>query len=127
MHSPLRILIYAESSGHRELTALLRQTNFLAQREWEVQVTDDFEDLRRLLVEWAPRLTLVDAPGAEGFEAAYQARCARPCNPVFWFSDDRNFALQAHRMECAYFATHPVTAGNLDRAFRKCERMGVRL
>jgi len=123
----LRIMIYGDFDQHRSLAALLKESAYLTQRNWTVRTTDDFEDLRQQLVEWDPRLTIVAAQGADGFEAAYQARSSRPCNPVFWFSDDRNFALQAHRMECMYFSTTPVTAEKLDRAFDKCCRLGHRL
>lgn len=127
MRNQLRILIYGDPSQTKELTGLLGEAPFLAGRTWDVRFTNDTEDLQQQLVEWDPRVTIVSAPGAGGLEAAYQARATRPCNPVFWFSDDRNFAMQAHRMECMYFSIHPITAEKLNRAFAKCGHMGLRI
>lgn len=44
---------------------------------------------------------------------------------VFWFSDDCNFSIHSHRLDCAYFAKKPLTFEMLDKAFYRCKSLGI--
>jgi len=79
------------------------------------------------LVDWEPTLMIALADGAEGMECAYRSRERRPCLPVFWFSDDREFGMQSYRLNCAYFSTKPITEDKLNHAIQRCQHLGIQL
>ena len=123
----LRTLIYGANDESREVVELLQ--TILAQREREHQClhTDNLDDFQVRLVEWNPGLAIVLANGAAGMEGVYLVKRSNPDIPIFWFSDDRNFGMQSHRLECAYFAAKPVTREKLEKAFQRCTHVGVNL
>lgn len=47
---------------------------------------------------------VVLSDGAAGMEAAMIIRRLCPTLPLIWFSDDSSFAVQAYRLDAAYFA-----------------------
>ena len=91
----------------------------------EVSCIDDLEELTEALVDQEPTLLIVTADGAEGMEAVYRARERRPCIPVFWFSDDKDFGVLSYRLNCAYFSTKPITAEKMTSAVQRCKRLGI--
>lgn len=50
------------------------------------------------------RAAVVLSDGAAGMEAAMIIRRLCPQLPLIWFSDDSTFAVQAYRLDAAYFA-----------------------
>lgn len=92
----------------------------------KVNCVENLEEMTAVLVDWDPTLIIVVADGAEGMECVYRARERRPCLPVFWFSDDRDFSVISYRLECAYFSTKPPTAEKLQNALQRCRRLGIR-
>ncbi len=91
----------------------------------EYRHVNDMEEFEAALVEWEPSLTVVVADGAAGLESVFRSRNRRPCVPVFWFSDDREFGMQSYRLECAYFSTKPITHDKLSHAIARCEHIGI--
>ena len=91
----------------------------------EYRCVNDLEEFEQALAVWMPSLVIVLADGAAGLESVYRSRLRRPCLPVFWFSDDREFGMQAYRLDCAYFSTKPVTPEKMSSAIRRCEHIGI--
>lgn len=91
----------------------------------EYRHVNDMEEFEAALVEWEPSLTVVVADGAAGLESVFRSRNRRPCVPVFWFSDDREFGMQSYRLECAYFSTKPITKDKMSNAIARCDHVGI--
>lgn len=125
MTSKVKIMLFGNSIACREAEELLGQVAAFQSTEHEVCCIDDLEMLTTALVDWDPTLLIVTADGAEGMESVYRARERRPCIPVFWFSDDKDFGVLSYRLNCAYFSTRPVTAEKLSSAVQRCERLGI--
>lgn len=56
--------------------------------------------------------------GAEGMEGAIGVRMANKNIPIVWFSDDKLFAVQAQRLNTAYFGVMPLSFGDVTKAIR---------
>ena len=93
----------------------------------DIRCVDTWTSLQQELEVFHPGLLVVLAGGAAGMEGVYLARQVIPELPVFWFSDDSQFGMQSHRLDCTYFSTKPMTDDKLRRALRHCDKMGVRL
>lgn len=78
------------------------------------------EELTPSLCRHAFDAVLILMDGADGMEGAIAARRQQPALPLAWFSDDRNFAPQAYRLNAAYFAPKPLTAEKLRVALARC-------
>ena len=91
----------------------------------ELCYVEDIEELETKLVDWEPSLAIVLADGAIGMESVFRLRQRRPCIPVFWFSDDREFCMQSYRLDCAYFSTKPVTCEKISNAIARCDHVGI--
>ncbi len=85
----------------------------------ETTIVDDYESIHRAIVDSGADAALVLENGAGGMEAVYRIRESGFDIPVFWFSDDRDFAVQSYRLGCAYFSTKPVTAEKFMKAFAR--------
>lgn len=83
------------------------------------------EALQQALVQAQPSLLIVLSDGAEGMECVCRCRDRKPNLPIFWFSNDRGFAVQSYRFNCAYFSTKPVTSEKLSSALRRCQHTGI--
>ena len=93
----------------------------------EFRCQSDGESLHTELVDWAPELVVVLTNGAAGMEGVYRVREYHPRVPVFWFSDDGDFAMQSYRLNCSYFGLKPVTEGKLRQALYRCAHVGIPL
>lgn len=127
MKRQVRALIYGcEQEFQDAVKALEAQADGLHPQLSCVRAKD-YEELRTLLVEWDPCVVVVLEDGAAGMEGVYLVRNSSAAVPVFWFSDDRGFGMQSHRLECAYFSTKPVTTAKMRSALHQCAHMGIQL
>ena len=122
MYRRRNILIFGENRECEQALALLKQYFDEKKKTFEACVSDRYDELYQQIVDADPTLDIVLADGANGMECVYQAKQYHSDMTVFWFSDDSNFSVQSHRLECAYFAQKPLTAEKLNKAF--C-RMGA--
>lgn len=123
----MKVLFYGETAECNQAIDALNSFSFSSSETNKficVSIRDSFQ---KQLVEWEPSLIIVLADRSEGMEAVYLAKEIRPDTPVFWFSDDEGFGMQSHRLECDYFAVKPFTTGKLEKAFHRCEHMGIRI
>lgn len=122
-----RVLIYGNAQEYRDAFKLLNANPPFAGTNFEYTHVASHDDFRVQLVERDPALAIVLADGVAGMEGVYLVRESRPATAVFWFSDDRDFCMQSHRLECAYFSTKPLTAEKIRKAFYQCAHLGIRL
>ena len=125
MHKKIKALIFGAPEECKAAWETLRALESCAAHHHELCHVDDIEEFERQLVEWEPTLTIVLADGAAGLESVFRSRQRRPCIPVFWFSDDREFGMQSYRLDCAYFSTKPVTDEKISNAIARCEHIGI--
>ena len=118
----MKLLIYGSDRECRDAAACFDHLGC----DVECVFADSWENLRSILKTFTPSLMVVVTPGAAGMEGVYLTRKYSPETPVFWFSDDKDFGLQSHRLECAYFSQTPITPPKLESAFRRCAHVGVR-
>lgn len=120
MRDEVKILIYGRSAECIHTQELLRVLSHQSETVYRYAAVDDFEELRMKLVDFEPELVIVVEDGAAGMEAVYRVRRYSSLIPVFWFSDDVDFGMQSHRLECSYFAVKPVMQDKMQRAFQRC-------
>lgn len=123
----MRILLYGEATECQQATDILQAFLRLAEGPDNIRRTDSRDALIKQIVDWDPNLIVVLADRANGMEGVYAAKETRGDIPVFWFSDDKGFGMQSHRLECDYFAVKPITREKLERAFHRCHHMGIRI
>ena len=86
----------------------------------EVCTFTSTEELTPALSKGAFTAIFILKDGADGMEGAIAARRQQPKLPLAWFSDDRNFAPQAYRLQADYFAPKPLTVEKLRLALLRC-------
>ena len=127
MGKRIKTLIYGERKECSTMIDMLRVHPCFADDHHEYCGVDDYEQFHMQLVDWDPDLVIVKKDGAAGMEGVYLANNQRPMIPVLWFSDDKDFSMQSHRMECVYFSVKPATPEKLDRAIRRCQFLGIQI
>lgn len=120
-------MLYGEAAECRQAKDILRAFPHASQQPESIRRTDSRDDLRREIAEWDPNLIVILANRADGMEGVYAAKETCPHTPVFWFSDDVGFGMQSHRLECDYFAVKPITMEKLQKAFHRCEHIGIQI
>lgn len=85
------------------------------------------EELQKKLTAKKSKLVIVLSDGAAGMEGVYAVRDCDEQQPIFWFSDDIDFAMQSHRLECSYFAIKPLTEDKMFRAMQHCRWTGTKI
>lgn len=86
-------------------------------RKSDIHFVSDYDEMRCSLAEREYELVIVIQNGAAGMETCMCAKRMCPKIHVFWYSDDAHFGPQSYRIGCTYFATEPVTAEKLRKAF----------
>lgn len=127
MGGKIRTLLFGSSHECRAAAEILMALDLLSEHSHEHLHTDDLEEYERSLVDWTPTLLVILADGTEGMECVCCARERRPAVPVFWFSDDQSFGIQAFGLDCAYFSTKPVTPDKIQHAIHRCAHVGIQL
>ncbi len=112
----MRLLLYG---NRQECENVCETIKSIAFQSVEHTIVDDFESIHQTIVDIGADVAVVVENGAGGMEAVYKIK-ESGCNiPVFWFSDDRDFAVQSYRLGCAYFSAKPVTAEKFQKAFTR--------
>ena len=123
MSRKLNIVLYGQEKECEEAISLLEKSN--QELDYSPPFTNNNDELQQLLVLRKTKLVIVIADGANGMEAVYTAKKYEPNIIVFWFSNDIGFAMQSHRLECAYFSVKPLTIEKLNKAFYHCKYIGL--
>ncbi len=112
----MHLLMYGEKC---ECENAFRMIKSLLLQNVKHTIVDDYENIHQRVIDGDADVAVIVENGAGGMEAVYRIR-ESGCNiPVFWFSDDRDFAVQSYRLGCAYFSTKPVTAEKFQKAFTR--------
>lgn len=101
MRDSAQIVIYGSSAETAHAAFLLRGSDRLS--HCDIRCAGSWTSLQQELTMDPPALLVVLANGAAGMEGVYLARRIMPELPVFWFSDDSQFGMQSHRLDCSYF------------------------
>lgn len=125
MRPNVKMLLFGNPRECEQTGEMLKCVNGFGGNALEYRHVEDLEEFEKMLATWIPSLVIVLANGAAGMESVYRSRQRRPSLPVFWFSDDREFGMQSHRLECAYFSTKPVTPEKITYALKRCARVGI--
>ena len=125
MKKKVKALLFGMPGECTAVGEALCSMSVLSEDVHEYRHVNDLEEFEKALAVWMPSLVIVLADGAAGMESVYRSRQRRPCLPVFWFSDDREFGMQAYRLDCAYFSAKPVTPEKISSALRRCEHIGI--
>jgi len=125
MYTKCNILIFGQNQECEDALVLLKQHFKNAKKSFQYTVSAIYDKFYQQIVDADPSIVIVLANGANGMECVYQAKKYDRNMTVFWFSDDQNFSMQSHRLECAYFAGKPLTAEKLEKAFFRCKSLGI--
>ncbi len=123
MSSKLNIVLYGQEKECEEAISLLKKSNQTF--DYSTSFTNKNDTLQQVLSVGKTKLVIVLADGADGMEAVYTAKSYETNLIVFWFSNDIGFAMQSHRLECAYFSVKPLTVEKLAKAFYHCKYIGL--
>lgn len=123
----MKVLVYGQKNEYEECALLLSALPVLQYRRMEFCHAEDYDSFIGLLPEMEsedPVVILTD--GAEGMEGVLAAKRQSPALPVFWFSNDKGFGVQSHRLECTFFAVKPLTEQKMQAAIEayQKERIG---
>ena len=123
----MKVLVYGHKNEYEECALLLSALPVLQYRRMEFCHAEDYDSFIGLLPEMEsedPVVILTD--GAEGMEGVLAAKRQSPALPVFWFSNDKGFGVQSHRLECTFFAVKPLTEQKVQAAIEayQKERIG---
>ncbi len=125
MKKKIKTIFYGDVSECHNVKELVSALPYFADRLHEAKLVGSWDDFEVSLVEWNPDLAIVLADGAAGMEGVYLVRARRPELPVIWFSDDQDFGMQSHRLECVYFSAKPITSEKMQKAVRRYSQMWV--
>ena len=120
-----RVVLLGEAEECREAIKILSGLPWFDGYQLEFRHTALRDELFDHLMVWKPGLAIILSNGANGMEGVYAVKKHYPDIPVFWFSDDHEFGMQSHRLECAYFAVKPLTEEKARRAFLRCSHIGM--
>lgn len=127
MRKTIKTLIYGEKQECSAIIDLLQAHPCFVDNNHEYCDVDDYEQFHVQLIDWDPDLVIVKKDGAAGMEGVYLVNTQRPLIPILWFSDDKDFSMQSHRLDCVYFSVKPATPEKLDRAIRRCKLLGMQI
>ena len=125
MYLQYNIILYGEQQECEEVITLLKINPILNGKKLICSCINEQEELQMRLVDGNRDLVIVLADGAKGMEGVYTVKEHDRDLAVFWFSNDRNFAVQSHRLDCTYFAVKPLTEKKLTKAFEYCDYIGI--
>lgn len=108
----MKIILY----GYKTTCELLQ----ILLPEYDTEILTTQEMLIPELVDNAPSAVFVLMENAAGMEGVIAVRRIYPKLPVAWFSNDRDFAPQAFRLDVEYFTTMPISVDKVEKALKKC-------
>lgn len=106
------IAVYGTAANCAEIQSYLRNI--------QIAYFDSTEELIPALFDNVFAAAIVAMGNAAGMEAVIALRKANRRLPVAWFSNDRNFAAQAYRLDIEYFTALPLSADKLGQALKRC-------
>ena len=112
----MRFLLYGSNPDDMQMTGFIKNVFSDA----EIFVCDNEDDFRESTLHFSPDAAIVALDGANGMEAVIAAKRQCPDISVVWFSDDKDFALQAYRLNVSYFHRKPITQEVINKAVRRC-------
>lgn len=119
MTGNLKILFYGDSSECKSAEEMIMFLPVFDGNSPEFRCTDNWDGLEAELVQWEPALVMILMDGAAGMEGVYLSKSRLPDVHTCWFSDDSDFGMQSHRLDCTYFSKKPVTSEKLQKAINK--------
>lgn len=125
MYPQQNIILYGKQQECEEVVALLKINPIFYGKPLNYLCINEQEELQMKLVDGITDLVIILADGAKGMEGVYTVKEYDRDVIVFWFSNDRSFALQSHRLDCHYFAVKPLTETKLTKALEHCAYMGI--
>lgn len=123
----ISVLLFGQIDECLHVKQLFEETEYFAAREREYVTVDSFENYEIEMITRKPTLTVILSNGTIGLDAAYLAKHRMPLTTVFWFSDDKQFVMDSHSLNCGYFATKPVNSEQIDHAIKRCVHLGISL
>lgn len=88
----------------------------------EVVYCTEAEALISTLTGAAPDMVFIVMKNAAGMEGVIAVKKINHQMPVAWFSNDRDFAPQAYRLNTEYFSTFPICAEKVAVALKRCQK-----
>ena len=114
----MRIVLYGGKEDLETFSEFADTVPELQYRMIEYGFAEDYDSLLNILKSGGIDVIAVLMDGAEGMEGVIASESLAKNVPVIWFSDDKGFGVQAHRLECAYFGTKPITAEKFCNAYK---------
>lgn len=108
----MRIILYGTAAGCEKVRTYLN--------DFELHIYTHMEQLIPALIERIPDAVFVLMENAAGMEGVIAVKKVDSELPVAWFSNDRDFAPQAYRLNTEYFATLPASREKVTAALRRC-------
>ena len=114
----MNILIFGSENETDEVIDLIEANDqFLFRKKNYVKATDYDDFLEKLNAD--KDVIFVLENGAKGMESAIAAKSLYPKTPVIWFSEDKDFGVQAYRVGAEFFGIKPVTNEHLSLVAKK--------
>ena len=120
-----RTLIFGADDESYELQLLLSKQLIYQQNQHNFITKSDLDEFRVKMIDWQPTLVIIISNGAMGMEAAYITRKNNLDVPLLWFSDDIDFGMESHRLNCDYFSVKPITEEKISKALNRCARFDI--
>lgn len=118
----MEIIIYGLQKDYNTVLACMDALPELQYRRIDCSHTENYDDFLHLLHTKRYDMVIVLADGAEGMEGVIASQTLSPDTMKVWISNDEGFGIQAHRMNCAYFAVKPITEEMVSKAYRVWQR-----
>ncbi len=120
----MEIIIYGTQEDYKTVIDHMEALSALQYRRIDCVHAKSYDDFLHLLHTKWHDLVIVLADGAEGMEGIIASQTLCPDTMRIWISNDEGFGIQAHRMNCAYFAVKPITADTVFKVCRACRICG---
>jgi len=121
----LEIIIYGMYEDYNAFIDLIDVIPEMQYRRINCTHTENYDDFLNRLRSEKHDMIIVTADGAEGMEGVIASHTIRPETRRIWLSNDEGFAIQAHRMNCTYFAVKPITSETISKAYRAFQKAAI--
>lgn len=121
----MEIIIYGLQEDYNTVIACMDALPELQYRKIGCTHTENYDDFLYLLRTKQHDIVIVLADGAEGMEGVIASQTLSPNTMKVWISNDEGFGIQAHRMNCAYFAVKPITKEMVSKLYRVHQRTTI--
>ena len=118
----MEIIIYGMQEDYSAVLDCMDTLPELQYRRINYTHADNYDEFLHLLQTKPHDMVMVLEDGAEGMEGIIASHTICPDTRKIWISNDEGFGIQAHRMNCAYFAVKPITAETVSKAYRAYQR-----